>query len=335
MDIYGIINSQSVGNYLKEIKYSFSPLQAAFLIWYSRRLTVKEKHAMWEELIATTPDEPIEARRNTVPQASLHEYLRQYMAIDNRMIELFYAAEDSAVYTYDFYCKGDHGWCDDHGFFKTAEDCFQNLQEHADLGILQVKLTKQYLNVPDKAITLYMTLDRETFYIDVRGILSEQQDKIYYDVFEGLWFEFPLPFKKGDILQPAACPYDVSLCRRDDDSAILLEDDLTPPDWRRKRYQESGDNSDMTVYGLFCNEMGKVFHECEWTYLDYEWQYKPLQEEEQALLPLSNYLKGKIPLDVLCNAYHILLSEWHVAKMRRYMYITEEWQELTGLNKKP
>lgn len=332
MDLYKIINSQSVGNYLKEINYSFSSLQAAFLIWHSRRLTIKEKHAMWEELIATMPDAPIEARPNTVPQASLHEFLKQYMALENKLIERFYAAEPDTFYSYDFYCKDDHCWCEDNGFYKTAEDCFRELQkESSDLEIQLVKLKKDYLNTQNESLRLYMTFDREVFEIDARGILSEEEWKLHEDVFGGFWFEFPLPFKKGDIIQPANCPYDIAIHTHDEDRAILLEDDLIISDRMRELHRQSGDISDMVVWGIFCGSDGKFYHECEWTTLDFELQYKPLREEEQPMIPMSNYLKGKIPIDLLCNAYHIILSEWQTTDSRRYLNVIDEYLQLAGL----
>ena len=91
MKLYEIINSRSVGEHLKRINYQFSSLEAAFLIWYSKCLTVNEKHILWNELINTIADTAIEARRNTTPHDSLHEYLKQYMVMENALIERFYS----------------------------------------------------------------------------------------------------------------------------------------------------------------------------------------------------------------------------------------------------
>ena len=331
MDLYKIINSQTVGNYLKEIGYSFSPLQAAFLIWYSMRLTIKEKHAMWEELIATMPDTPIEARHGDAPRASLHGFLRSYMTIENDLIERLYSTEADAYYTYDVYYRNDHSWAKDNGFYKTADDCFRELQEDADLGIRMIKLKKICLNAPNASLALYMTPEREVFRIDAFGVLSEDEDGIYNRLFDGLWFEFPLPFKKGDILQYCTCPYDPCTYRPEINSAVLLEDDLKPYDNMRKTLLTEGDHTEMAIRGFYCDELGKFYYESEGVYLDYELQYLPLPDDEKALIPLSNYFKGEISVDILCNAYHILLSERHSDDMRRYMNITDKGLELAGL----
>ena len=330
MKLYEIINSRSVGEHLKRINYQFSSLEAAFLIWYSKCLTVNEKHILWNELINTMADTVIKARYNTTPHDSLHEYLRQYMAMENALIERFYSTEEGAFYTYDFYCHGDRSWCDsNNGYYRTAEECLRALEADRSFDIKHIRLTKNYFGQENSYITLYLNAGLEVFSIDECCTLSEEDSDILYGVFEGLWFNFPLPFKKGDIIQYADCPYNIF--RYHDEKTLVLTDNLVPSDYLLKLHEQNGDLSDMTVWGIFCNDMGKYYHECSHTYLDFELQYKPLQKSEQAMLPLSNYLKGEISVDILCNAYHILLSEMHTDDMRRFMNITDEGMTLAGL----
>lgn len=332
MNIYKLINSKSVGEHLETIKYEFNSIEAAFLIWYSKKITVKEKHALWNELIETMPDCPIEKRPNTVPQNSLHEFLQKYMAVENSIVEHFYRKEDNSFYTFDFYCEGDGDWCEDNGIFINADDCVSGLKKAFEYNPDCIRLIKKYMNEQESYIKIFLNPSKEIVTVDEWGTLNDADQDIYVGVFDGFWLEFPLPFKKGDILQYSKCPYDVYAKGHLDRSAIVLEDDLLRSEYLRSICQKSGDTSDMNVYGIFCNGDGKFYHECEPTYLDFELQYEPLNDCEKGMIPLSNYLKGKISVDILCNAYHVILSELHSNNIRKYMNITNEGMTLAGLD---
>ena len=56
-----------------------------------------------------------------------------------------------------------------------------------------------------------------------------------------------------------------------------------------------------------------------------------LGKSEKAMFPLSNYLKGEISVDILCNAYHVILCEKHSNGIRRVMNITDDGLRLAGL----
>ena len=66
VDVCRFINSKDIRDYLRSINYQFTPIEAAWLIYYCRELTLQEKHAAWQELIDTMPDCPIAKRRWTV-----------------------------------------------------------------------------------------------------------------------------------------------------------------------------------------------------------------------------------------------------------------------------
>ena len=86
MDIYEYINSKVIRAYLRKEQYSFDPLQCAFLVYQSRRHTLEEKHAAWQEIIDTMPDMPVPERMNCVGWESLHAMLRDYMAMENKQL---------------------------------------------------------------------------------------------------------------------------------------------------------------------------------------------------------------------------------------------------------
>ena len=89
MDIFRFINSGVMRKHLKDMGYEFSSLEAAWLIYQCHSAPISEKHAAWKELIETMPDCEIAERFNTVPQKSLHAFLKKYMELEDRLIREF------------------------------------------------------------------------------------------------------------------------------------------------------------------------------------------------------------------------------------------------------
>ena len=56
MDVYSLINSKDIAEYLREIHYEFNSLETAWLIWKNDYLTFDEKKEKWHEVIETMPD---------------------------------------------------------------------------------------------------------------------------------------------------------------------------------------------------------------------------------------------------------------------------------------
>ena len=98
MDIYEFINSRDIQEYLKEIQYSFDPLQQAFLVWQSGRHTLTQKHEAWKELIATLPDMEVPERINCRAWKSLNKMLQDYMDLENKYIDHFKKHESETAF---------------------------------------------------------------------------------------------------------------------------------------------------------------------------------------------------------------------------------------------
>lgn len=91
MDIYRFINSTDIANYLKDIRYSFSTLEVAWLIWQCQTATMAERHAAWRELIHTMPDCSVKPRFNR--EGSLHQMLRDYMSSEEKLLVIWHGGK--------------------------------------------------------------------------------------------------------------------------------------------------------------------------------------------------------------------------------------------------
>lgn len=87
MDFFDFLNSNSVASYLKETGYRFSAQEAAFVVKHSRKATYAKKCAAWNEIINTMPDCSVICRFDYPQYKSLHQFLKEYMSLVNRVGE--------------------------------------------------------------------------------------------------------------------------------------------------------------------------------------------------------------------------------------------------------
>ena len=103
MDILHYINSSDVRHYLEEINYSFTPVEAAWIVAQCERITLQDRHDAWQEIIDTMPDCRLESIAHYSKNGlfdSLHTVLHKLIMIDNRILSDFYHRDDNAVYKY-------------------------------------------------------------------------------------------------------------------------------------------------------------------------------------------------------------------------------------------
>lgn len=170
------------------------------------------------------------------------------------------------------------------------------------------------------------------------------------DMFEGMWFSFPTPFKVGDIIYQGN-PF-VYSGEQEAEPFVLLdianwgEKELRENGCRDEKHIEhmqhllelhkvAGDITDMLSAGYFADEHGRVYREhtlCG-TYLDLEYYSEDLSPEKQILTAVSNYVNKKIDIATLANAYilHTDLSRIAYIKIHTGCAYLDEQLKLAGL----
>ncbi len=384
MDIYGFINSKDVAEHLKSLNYKFTLPEAAFLVYQSRDRMWEEKCAAWRELIDTMPDCSMEERLNLEPIESFHQFLRDYMALQEKILRMFYDS-DGAFYTYDIYQKywvGVKTWTSDTEFEDTNIHRIEQGNYFADAESALAHFKKEYekeedrpqwvrflkkplLREPDLErngeIWVEMTPDLEVISMGTYGfgILSNEESTLDMQ-FDGMWFAFPTPFKRGDILIDVCSgnyygggPFVLDTLKSWD-AATLMENGFSEQspmvkhrDETIKRLSGEADSSDMDYYGVFLSSDGKGFptvcHDVFWSYLDLERYEGPLRGMDRLLKPISSamtydpeYCEPSLEPELLCSAYHLILME-QLCKLNRCWLetdYTKEGQELAGLKER-
>lgn len=90
MNYYRFLNPRDVQNHLKEMEYPLFMPEIAYLVWQCRSATLEEKFAAWEKIIKTMPDCEIPRRPEMKTGVeSIHQFLRDYMALERERLENF------------------------------------------------------------------------------------------------------------------------------------------------------------------------------------------------------------------------------------------------------
>ncbi len=225
MNFYRFIDSADVRGYLEEKQYAFSPLEAAFVVWQSRVATLEEKHAAWREIIETMPDTDISCKRWKAPRESLHAFLRDYMALEDRLIRGFYDSTGLHAYSYyepEYYSDPKNcGLLVDHrriyhtldecledaktalkGYHLTLDECLEDAQTALKgYDAQEIILYRIDLSYGHRVHAAFNTAGN-VLRVRPEYELFEPEEAILRDSFVTLSGElsFPLPFHNGDIL---------------------------------------------------------------------------------------------------------------------------------------
>ena len=354
MEMTDFLNSGDIAEHWRRIGFFCTPLQSAYLVWHNRTKTLAEKHAAWREIIQSMPDCPVaEGHRKTnmglsdALAGSLHEFLRAFISLRENLIKRFYQKGDHAVYRYRVLYEGDEDWSRNSWLYDSADDCFDDISVDEKLvpSILYVQLTKQWIG-SDRAITLFARADQTILQLDADGLSEAEADLLR--AFEWMWFDFPTPFQRGDIVVSPYSPFGYTLCGNEPfvltnlcswGSEQLRQNGYPDEDkryaWADRllcRHRECGDETDMTAHGYFQNEDGSVYYECMHHYLDLEYDREKPQGMRRVLTAFSSFERGEIDGELLSIAYHVLLEEERLRREREKLScFTDEGLRLAGL----
>ena len=232
MNIFRFINSKDIRRYLREIQYQFTVPEAAFLIYMSRIVPLKEKFDAWQKIINTMPDCSLEERLNMKAIPSFHRFLEDYMALQKKMLACFYRKEQ-AIYTIEFFEKepGKYDWVDLGLYFPDYQTAVSNLTENwLEDDVEKIRITKHYFadGATEQEKKLWIETDRQLNVLSLgeKDCLSDSESGTAI-TFEGMWFSFPTPFHRGDVLIDQRAP----------DSPIVLQDIST---WGQEELLRNG-----------------------------------------------------------------------------------------------
>ena len=327
------INSKDIRDYLRQIGYSFTAPEAAFLVWQCRNATLKEKFAAWREIIETMPDCSL-TRRKEEPIGSCHDFLRRHITSQETLLKEFPNGKN-CVYRYETHeprrnWPQDDGWRGGgeyfNGFDFCLSHCLRQLDEDTETD--KIRFYRQEWSEIDGKVTIKWILetDREQNPVcaDRCGIPGGDELTDTDCAFSDMWFAFPTPFKRGDLVWDPSCDEAVPFVLdylNVWDTQEMVRQGLSPDgvyaglvrnaDKRVQAYHRTGCVMDMGAYGYGRREGFGIWNEFGgWAnYLDLEYYPFELKGKDRVLRPVSEYLKGNCVLELLLNSYTALLLE--------------------------
>ena len=318
--IIDFVNSKDIRKHWQEIGYEPSALEAAWLVWQSKNHTVEEKHKAWKEIIDRTEDCNIPAGVYTTSKPQLHEFLERYISTEDNLISSFYKTEDNAVYSYRMYFDDDsyRDWYNVPMLFGSFDEAYAQFKENDEPPYANfVEFVKTCTGAEVKKIFLRFNLKNEIVRVDEANCLTNEKDfEIYEFGFQEMNFEFPLPFKKGDIIRRVKGMY-------------------TIPSWYYENYVFDSvvkDRSYTVVKGYSADADGNIQHESIHLYMDCEYMTLPLGDKDNILTPISKYLSGELDLALLLGAYRYIIGKYELRAQELYhLHYTKEEKKLAGI----
>lgn len=345
MDFYQFIDSKDIREHLKTLNYQFTVPEAAFLVYHNETIALEEKFSAWQWMIEHMPDCSMEERIDMMKIDSFHLFLKNYMESQKRSIERFYA-KDHAVYFYYYDYKEEQGFSNDYfQAFSSIESCMEDCKKEIaedPLGILSIYVKKQWLDIPEKSekmIEIHLNDNMQPVSVDERYLQDDEVD--LHLAFERMWFDFPTPFQRGDLLCENRSGHRTVLvldCLNTWTEKDMIERGffkgergLERADRLVERLCKRGDISDMggTHYGV--SDSGELYHEHFHDYLSLSYYKKPLNGAEYLLVATSWMLKGECDLVEFLNACMVINAQERINhSCRAYL---PEWPEKLGILK--
>lgn len=320
-NIYSYMNSNDIARHCQKIGHKFSPAECAYLANASENHTIAEKHAMFNHIIETMPDEVIKTYTAVGrDKVSLHKTLKDYITLQNKIADDFKKEDDGFVYTCLVYYMREFE-PQEYGPYKTLNDLFDDIESFSNDVIGKIDVKRVCLS-DRRYSSVVFNRDREP--VSVYSCLLSNDEENLAERFDLMWFVCPTPFVRGDVVYapniartypptPEVEPFVLDrLCYENADSRYFSN-----------KY-DHGDCTDMTAVGYFQDDDGKIYMECMHDYLSLEYYNGRIDGKLRILKALSKYLKVEIPLDLLLNAYDIVVKEENLSKTKRYMNFLEQ-----------
>lgn len=304
MNITKFINSRDIADYFdkhfNEYDHSDYPVGYAWLIWQSEKQSLSEKHKAWQDLIENTPD-------ISVADQSLHSLLRNYMSIENDLLDSLLRDEPDTVFSYVVRKKdhqfGGFGYETNWQEFKTLEECkdaFLN-EEHSDNPPLGVLVTKSILSKDTNGVNVMFSHDMKTVLrVEPKNIEGTSFESMS-DIFAGIHYDFPTPFRCGDIVH-----------------STTVFGSSSRIDSKPFCFKRTSVNNGMYAEGLVAFAGGMVKSEQFSNYMSLEYYRGDLSEEDSVLKHIRQYYYDEIELENLLNIYHLLSSKEELRKVSDY-----------------
>lgn len=338
MDITDYINSRDIRDYHRTIGYEYNSLEAAWIVYRCYHATLDEKEKAWKWIINNLPDREISNCRHAEDFAgkTVHQLISEYIDMLDRFLEEFESEYIGWYFTYKCYSKCDNGEYtsfEHEGCYSTYDSCLLHALNNEDPEETKLLVINRGKTDIGESLgnngNIFINLHGQI--MDITPSFEGEEEDRYLDLiyfFNDLWFDFPVPFKRGDIVF-------ILDELHGKNRPIVLTDIIIPPgrnpeEYRKYRKNSPGDTSDMNIWGYaadieWADGYHGVYNDVWWNYMDVEYYREELKGYNRLLKPISNWFKGELAeeLDLLLAGYHHIMMEEYLGRTIPVLYTRE------------
>ena len=289
MDIYRLIESRAVKNYLQEIKYSFNSIECAVLILSNIQLTIAEKETALSELMSAMPDMMLTENQ------SLFTAIQEFLDLQRKELRDFYSCAGNEVYFVTVYSDYDQYTGKPlKTICKSMDECLRFANCTAPE---QIKIKKGFWEHANISAELVLNAQHEPLRLIDWTPFGDLQ-KIFTDLHQSPDLKIPLPFQAGDIVYlPVSVPGKLPR-----PMVIDGEKGIPPFDW-------------VNANGVFKASGRGITLDFLPEFERFEYYTDELKGRDRILKPVSHFLKGNIlNLEVFTTAILKIYSEEQISR---------------------
>ena len=289
MDIYRLIESTAVRNYLQEIGYSLNSIECAVLILSNMTMTAEEREDALGELMASMPEVPL------TEEQSLFSELRRHIALQQKGIQDFYSPAEDEVYYVTVYSDFDrYAGNPLKSICKSMDECLRFAKQ---TNPKQIKIKKGRLGSASVTAELVLNAQQEPLRLIDWAPFGELQ-KIFTHLRQSPDLKIPLPFRAGDIVYlPSSVPG-----KPPEPMVIDGKPDMLPFDW-------------VHANGVFKASSHGITLDFLPEFERFEYYTDELKGRDRILKPVSHFLKRDIRnLEVFITAILKIYGEEQIGR---------------------
>lgn len=239
MDVFRFLESNAIKNYWKRIGFIPDPLQMAYLVFCcdNHEITFNEKQSAYQEIMNSAGEYIIKPRPWFAKECSLKGYINELLELQNEYVNKFYAPGGDAFYVGNiFVSKYKTARPSRTYYFKTFEELKDNYypldnNEH-------IVISRCVPGYGKKPITISFNNNFDIAGIGIFGESAEGDDGEILFGLNGFFFDFPYPFKIGDLVfSNITGP----------SKPLLIIEDPKKDEKDIKRFLKEGDDTDMSI----------------------------------------------------------------------------------------
>ena len=335
MDIYNYLNSKDVAKHCRELNYQFNSLETAFIINNCHRISMKEKHIAFRELMESMPDIQLPKKLSyRLDDLGLFYNLKEKIRAEEELLNPIINDKSQLIFRYTTYNTiSKHERVSDKLFSSYEKAKAAALEDIEDeviiIHVMEVDTSKH--------IRLFLNRANEIGEIDS---IDEQFDDVTCFL-DDVWVYIPTPFKKGDLLCLPITDIALSVIWSNIPMVLTSIDYWKRDEERIAKRKETADSTDMIAYGFWMDSKGGIYYECCHEYHNLEYYRGELKikdkfgrvfDDYRLLKAISAYMRGKINEDMLLVANNLIRAENNMQHSFPGWDYDEEWYKEAGIH---